>query len=162
MSQNRGMPRDLSTSVSHNKNTVVWLSAVPRREGGWRGKASSAHSCSPRVQQRIWLRSQTTGEWQPSVCWEGKLYLLSSAMVWLRQAASELRRGLEPAGWRDVDWQPSPQTPTGDMGCGPAVVVPRGWCVFCFSQLAAPSLSSGLQTRPQSRLNSCIRPTWRS
>lgn len=29
-----------------------------------------------------------------------------------RQAASELRRGLEPAGWRDVDWQPSPQTPT--------------------------------------------------
>lgn len=162
------MPRDLSISVSHNKNTVVWLlSAVcPEENEGdvAPSNAHSAHSCTPHS-SAFDSEVKPPGEAQPSVCWEGKLFifLLSSGMVWLRQAASELGRGAEPAGWRDVDWQPSPQRPTGDPGWGPS----DGCCssrVMCalFSQLAAPSLSGRLCTRPQSRWRSCFRPTWRS
>lgn len=96
------------------------------------GHAHSALSCSPH--SSVGLRGQTTRRRVTAQCLLRReiLYLLASGMVWLRQAASELRRGLEPGDWRGGDWQPRPRTPTGDASCGGAMVVPLGWLLALF------------------------------
>lgn len=113
------------------------LSAVPRGEWGWRGTQPRplGSQLQPAQQPHVWLRRQTTRRRETAQCLLRRetLYLLASRMVWLRQAASELRRGLEPGGWRHGDWQPRPRTPTGDAGTAEQWLFLEGDCVLCFS-----------------------------
>lgn len=118
----------------------------------------------PQPAQRFtWLRVKTTRVLTIQHLLRRKvLYLLSKGMVWPLEAASKMKKGLEPAGLTASDWHIFPGLAIRGRS--------RRWsgfgslCMMCslFLQLAAQFLFSRLCTRLQSRLRSCIRPIWRS